>query len=93
MISLEVGGHIPNEFEKELIRNIHALNRKGVLLSWAALQQHGLQHVNCHSQAYVRKLFAALGYEYDDSTSTALRQSVTSELCWLQQNLMVFRRK
>ena len=92
MISLEVGGHIPSEFEKELIRNIHALNRKGVLFSWAALQQDGLQHVTCHSQAYLLKLFAALGYEYDNSTSTALRQSVTTEP-WFQQNLMVFRRK
>lgn len=29
-VFLEVGEHIPNELEKAVIRNLHALNRKGV---------------------------------------------------------------
>ena len=77
VMSVEVGEHIPHEFEKDLTRNIHILNRKGVLLSWAHLGQGGKMHVNCHSPEYLHKIFAALGYEYDNSTAELLRLSCT----------------
>ncbi|CAL1134632.1 unnamed protein product [Cladocopium goreaui] len=91
VLSLGVGEHILHEFEKEVIRNFHVLNRKGVLLSWASLKQGGFNHVNCHLQVYLRKILAALGYEYDNATSKAFRQSTV--VLWFQENLMVFRRK
>jgi len=35
VLSLEVGEHIPHEHEHMMVRNLHAHNTKGILLSWA----------------------------------------------------------
>ncbi len=37
VLSLEVGEHIPSEFEDSFLGNIDRHNRKGVILSWASL--------------------------------------------------------
>eukprot|EP01031_Cornospumella_fuschlensis_P031929 gene31929-38603_t len=34
VISLEVGEHIPKQFESTFIHNLHHVNRKGMILSW-----------------------------------------------------------
>merc|ERR1719440_1845312 len=39
VILSEVGEHIPHKFEQQVIANIHAHNCKGVILTWAVLQQ------------------------------------------------------
>ena len=53
VMSFEVGEHIDRAFEGEFIRNIHKLNRKGIVLSWANLGQQGFHHVNTRSPQYV----------------------------------------
>ena len=50
VLSLEMGEHVPNRFEAMVIRNIHAHNTRGVILSWARLGQPGNGHVNNHSR-------------------------------------------
>ena len=45
MLSLEVGEHVPSQHEAVLIRNLHALNCRGIILSWASLWQSGHGHV------------------------------------------------
>ncbi|CAE7208714.1 GALS1 [Symbiodinium natans] len=90
VISLEVGEHIPHEAEKEVVANLHAHNRKGLILSWAHLKQNGHGHVNCHSKEYILKLFGELGYKYDAPVSEALRDSATKP--WLKANVMILRR-
>ena len=44
VVSLEVGEHVPRSHELQFIRNLHAHNCRGVLLSWA--WYGGFQHVN-----------------------------------------------
>ncbi|CAJ1389373.1 unnamed protein product [Effrenium voratum] len=92
VVCLEVGEHIPHENEKSLIANIHAHNRKGVVLSWAHLLQAGHAHVNCHSAEYLRRVFEGLGYKYDNATSQALRETVEGEQRFYRENVMIFRR-
>ena len=36
IMSLEVGEHLPNPIEPMFVRNLHALNRHGMVLSWGA---------------------------------------------------------
>lgn len=43
VVSLEVGEHVPREHTLMFIRNLHAHNRCGVLLSWACCH-NGHQH-------------------------------------------------
>jgi len=72
VVSLEVGEHVPRVHEMALIRNLHAHNRCGVLLSWACCHG-GHQHVNLHSNRHIIDIFERLGYTYDIQRSEAMR--------------------
>ena len=71
-MTLEVGEHIPARHELTVIRNLHAHNRCGILLSWACCN-NGHQHVNLRPNAFVVDAFKALGYAYDAPASDAMR--------------------
>ena len=91
VMSLEVGEHVPHEFEHMVIRNLHAHNTIGVIVSWARVNQGGHGHVNNHSSDYLVKLFKALGYDYDEATSVALRAK--ADYAWFRKTTHVFRRR
>ena len=61
VMSLEVGEHVPNVHEATLLRNLHAHNKCGIVLSWAATF-NGNGHVNPHSEFYLSTLLNDLGY-------------------------------
>ena len=90
VLSLEVGEHIPREHEFMYVRNLHAHNCRGIVLSWANIEQMGVAHVNTHSRKYLRTLFASLGYVHSANVSRALRRA--ARVNWLKNNLLVFDR-
>mmetsp|Transcript_33362 Transcript_33362/g.52155 ORF Transcript_33362/g.52155 Transcript_33362/m.52155 type:complete len:314 (-) Transcript_33362:236-1177(-) len=90
VMSLEVGEHIPHKHEKMVIRNLHAHNTKGVILSWAKLGQMGHHHVNCHSANYIVKIFEGLGYYHDWDVSKRVRRQ--AKYRWFRSTFHVFRR-
>lgn len=61
-MSLEMGEHIPPEHEWMVLRNLHAHNCRGLILSWGALNQSGHFHVNNHGQTYLVTKLEGLGY-------------------------------
>lgn len=70
VVALNVGERVPNRFEKDFIRNLHANNCRGIIMSWGSFEQGGHGNavdghgqVNLHSEAYVTKVFEALGYD------------------------------
>lgn len=73
VLSLEVGEHVPSKHEASVIRNLHAHNNCGILLSWAHLWQSGHHHVNNHGMDYLERVFTGLGYRRDDGLTNALR--------------------
>ena len=81
VLSLEVGEHIPREHEFMYVRNLHAHNCRGIVLSWANIEQMGVAHVNTHSRKYLRTLFASLGYVHSANVSRALRRA--ARVNWL----------
>ena len=68
-MAIEAGEHVPREHEGMFVRNLHAHNCRGVVLSWAKLNQGGHGHVNTHDPAYVRAIFHDLGYVWDKAAS------------------------
>ena len=78
--ALEVGEHVHYTNEMMFIRNLHAHNCRGVVLSWAKLNQWGLGHVNNHAPAYVAGVFEGLGYRYSQALSDALRKGAGVEI-------------
>ena len=88
LISLEVGEHIPKEFESNFLKNIVKANAKYVLLSWAVPGQGGFHHVNCQSNDYIKAKMAEFGYKSDLIFENLLRAE--AELPWFKKTLMFF---
>ena len=90
VMCLEVGEHIPAEFETALILNLTGHAEKGIILSWALPGQGGHAHVNERSNEYIEELFEWLLWVVDPRAKAALRQA--ARLRWLQKTIMVFIR-
>jgi hypothetical protein len=89
-LCLEVGEHVPKEYEDILMENISNVTTKGIILSWALEGQGGLGHVNERSNDYIREKFISLGYYNDVQTENDLRDA--SFLPWFKNTIMVFRK-
>ena len=73
VMALEVGEHIPNRHEMMIVRNLHAHNCRGILLSWASPWQSGRGHVNNHASDYLIRTFRGLGYRLRRDLTAAVR--------------------
>ena len=101
VMCMEVAEHIPSEHEAAVVRNLHAHNCRGIILSWASLGQNGHNHVNNHDASYVMTLFGQLGYWHDAATSLrfqservhtdSVRSLPLAVLPWAQR-VRIFRR-
>ena len=49
VMSIEVGEHIPHQFENSFILNLVTHAAKGLVLSWAHVGQWGIGHINCRN--------------------------------------------
>lgn len=90
-VSLEVGEHIPSEFESRFIENVHNHNRFGVVLSWATEGQGGDGHVNERPNSYIKSIFEGLGYENLKEKEEQLRSKSTKP--WFSSTIMIFKKK
>ena len=94
VFSLEVGEHVPAASESMVIRNLHAHNCRGIILSWARLHQKGVSHINNHRRAYIREVFQGLGYTVNQTLLATLRHSYHRGYFqyWVRNNVMAFQR-
>ena len=72
VVTTEAGEHVPNALEGTFIRNLHAHNCLGIILTWANLNQGGTAHINNHDPLYLRTLFEELGYTFDEQLTAQL---------------------
>ena len=91
IVSLEVAEHLPKQFEKIFIENLHENNTKGIILSWALVGQGGHGHFNERNNDYVKTLFKQLGYYNDVNEEILLRNKAT--VPWFKNTVMIFKRK
>lgn len=88
VMSLEVGEHIPKEFEKTFLDNIKKHSTKWVVLSWAVPKQNGFGHVNCQPNDYIISEMAASGFVFQPDKTAGLRKDAS--LFWFKNTIMVF---
>jgi cyclopropane fatty-acyl-phospholipid synthase-like methyltransferase len=91
VLSLEVGEHIPAEFEDLFITNITKHVRKTLIISWAIEGQGGSGHVNCRNNDYIIADICDRGFKYNEQASNQLRKAATNA-SWFGYTLMVFNR-
>jgi hypothetical protein len=89
VLSLEVGEHLPVEYEQIFIDNVVNNATSKIILSWAVEGQGGTGHFNCRNNDYVINELAKRGFKYDEESSLNLRKYV-SNAGWFRDTLMVF---
>lgn len=95
VLCLEVGEHIPPEYEDIFISNLDRHCFDGIILSWAVPGQGGNGHVNCHTNEYIESKFKELGYRRNHKAEDFLRNSCATyptPCYWFRNTLMVFDR-
>ena len=93
VICLEVGEHIPVQYERNLIDNINRLLKPGghLILSWSIdFGDSGYGHVNCRPNLYIRDLFGSLGYTSLPRYDRRFRSHV--EKWWFKHTVMIFKK-
>lgn len=88
VISLEVGEHIPPEYEQIFIDNLDRHSAQCVILSWALPGQGGDGHFNERDNSYIKENFEKRGYKNWIEAENYLRESTT--LWWFKNTIMVF---
>lgn len=91
ILCLEVGEHIPREYEDIFLQNLVRNAQSYILLSWAVPNQSGNGHVNCHSNEYVIEKMKALGFYVNIPVSQYLRKKAS--LSWFHNTIMFFQRE
>lgn len=90
VIMLEVGEHIPKEFEQTLIENVSRICRGYLVLSWAVPGQAGFGHVNCKTNEEVIEMFKEKGFLFLEGLTREARQNVDDNAPWFRNTLMIF---
>jgi hypothetical protein len=91
VLCLEVGEHVPAEFEDTVLRNLANATEDLLVLSWAVPGQGGHGHVNERPNEHIVNKLQRLGLEYDPSASHPLRQDV-GPCWWFRNTVLVFRK-
>lgn len=89
VLSLEVGEHIPAEFEQQFIDNICKHAKKHLVISWAIEGQGGSGHVNCKNNDYIIGQIVDCGFKYNAKDSQTIRNAATNA-SWFGYTIMVF---
>lgn len=91
VLSLEVGEHIPKEYEDIFIDNLIKHSNGLIILSWATIGQGGHGHVNEQPNEYIENLFIQTEYKRNFEYETKLRES--AYWWWFKNTIMVFENK
>ena len=91
VLSLEVGEHIPEEYEDIFLDNLTKHAKYGIIMSWAVPGQGGDGHVNCRSNRYIINKMSELGFALNVDRTNYLRNAVTN-CYWFADTLMVFEK-
>ena len=93
-ICLEVGEHIPKQYESIFLDNITSLTTNKIILSWAIIGQLGDGHVNCMNNDEVILKMDELGFKYLENDSISARNSVSPAIAsWFLKTIMIFQKK
>lgn len=101
IISLEVGEHLPEEFERVFLDNIVRYAKNRILLSWGVTppglrrNASGCGHQNERPNEYIIERMKERGFAYDEKLSQYLRASYDEKetgAWWFKGTLMVFDR-
>jgi len=86
-IFLEVGEHIPKEFEQKIIDEVSRIPKRGLIVSWG--NGRGFGHVNTQTPNYIVVEFAKRGWTINIGAMNKVRRIVSRDY---RKRLKVFRK-
>lgn len=92
VISLEVGEHIPNEFQDIFIKNITENCANYLITSWAIRGQGGHGHVNCLNNDEVIPLIVNEGFEFLEKETKEARNSIEDFCIYFKDTILIFKK-
>lgn len=94
VLCIEVGEHIPKEFEEVFLDNItnHVKDGSFLVLSWAHEGQQGYGHVNCRPSWWVYEQIEKRGFFTHASHTKNIRSVIEGHVAYLKENLFVFKK-
>ncbi|MDJ1500466.1 hypothetical protein [Xanthocytophaga agilis] len=92
ILCLEVGEHIPAEYEDIVLNNLWYLSDTDayIVLSWAVPGQGGLGHVNEKPNNYIQLKMHERNRDYCHKQSEDLR-ALAGKCWWFENTIMVFK--
>ena len=90
VISIEVGEHIPKEFEQIFFDNISNSAKNHVILSWATEGQDGNGHINCQNNDYVISEMEKRGWSFNANLTNDARAKMPP--LWIKNTIMFFNK-
>jgi len=87
-LCMEVGEHVPVEFEDIFIDNVVQGIRKGVVLTWAPPGKGGHSHINERSNDYIISKMKTRGLQFQAEASAQLRSKASKQM--FKKSLLVF---
>lgn len=93
VLSLEVGEHIPVQYEQTFIDNLCRHCDSRLVLSWALPGQNGHGHVNCRPNEYVIEQVEQRGFKFHIHQTNFLRSDIEMHVSYFKTTLMVFDKK
>jgi cyclopropane fatty-acyl-phospholipid synthase-like methyltransferase len=93
ILCLEVGEHIPKQYESIFIENLKRSFKKGIVLSWAIPGQYegSVGHVNNRSNDYVIDKLSNDSIKYNKDIAEDLRKHTKFD--YLKNTIMVFKKR
>jgi len=89
VLCLEVGEHVPKEFEADLLQNLRRHATKGLIISWSD-DWEGIGHVNCLTrEEFLKSVQKHTGFLYDEAATQVVKESC--EIDYIARTLAVFR--
>lgn len=93
VISLEVGEHIPQEYEHIYLDNLSRHCESILITSWAVRGQGGYGHVNELNNDEIIPKIEALGFVYLPEESQQARSVITQHCDWFKNTVMIFKKQ
>ena len=92
VLCLEVGEHIPAEFEDILLNNIFKHCSQYIILSWAVENQMGIGHINCKNNNYIINKVVQNNFIYEEKLTQYLRSNIEDCCNYFRSTIMVFKK-
>jgi len=92
VVSLEVGEHIPKDFQSVYVENLARHCTGFLIMSWATRNQPGLSHINCLDNYEVISAVEDAGFKYMPVDSIDARNNADEETYWFKNTILIFEK-